>query len=206
MDRTAHWERVYETKRLDEVSWYDLHLATSLEWIREAAPERESAVIDVGGGASTLAEDLYAEGYRSLTVLDVSERAIAHVRTRMGKAADAIRWIAGDVTQVELPTAAFDVWHDRAVFHFLMEAEDREAYRRQLLKALRPGGEVILATFSLNGPERCSGLPVCRYDASALAAEFGRQFRVVKSATVQHHTPTGGTQEFLYCRMARVAS
>ena len=203
MDRSGHWQHVYETKSPQQVSWYALHLVTSLEWIREAAPNHAAAVIDVGGGASTLVDDLYAEGYRSVTVLDVAERAIAQAKARLGHAADEVRWVVGDVTAVELPSAAFDVWHDRAVFHFLTEARDRRAYRSQLLKALKHDGHVIVTTFSLNGPERCSGLPVARYDADSLAAEFGQEFRMVKGATVQHQTPTGGMQEFLYCWLKR---
>lgn len=204
MERHEHWERVYATKSPLEVSWYEPHLEDSLAWIRGAAPEKSAAILDVGGGASTLVDDLWAEGYRALSVLDISQRALAHAQERLGERASKIRWIAGDITRVELPEAAFDVWHDRAVLHFLTAAEDRALYRRQLARALKPGGRVILAAFSKQGPEKCSGLTVCRYDARLMEQEFGPDFRLMKSAAVQHATPGGGRQEFLYCRLERV--
>jgi ubiquinone/menaquinone biosynthesis C-methylase UbiE len=203
MDRNRHWEQVYETKSPERVSWYEPHLETSLAWIEEAAPARSANIIDVGGGTSTLADDLYANGFRSLTVLDISARAIAQSQARLGATATDIHWIVGDVTLAELPGAAFDVWHDRAVFHFLTDAADRTAYRKQVARALRPSGQIIVATFSPNGPERCSGLAVERYDAQSLLQEFGPEYRIVKAASVPHRTPSGGIQEFLYCRMER---
>ncbi|MFC5860852.1 class I SAM-dependent methyltransferase [Acidicapsa dinghuensis] len=207
MDRVAHWDRVYAATPSDQVSWYAPHLATSLEWVIEAAapvPRPVVSVIDVGGGASTLVDDLYLQGFRALTVLDVSCDALWQSQERMGSAAREIWWVAADITQVELPEVAFDVWHDRAVFHFLTEQADKAAYRERVAKALKPRGQVVLATFSMNGPQSCSGLPVCRYDAESMAREFAPEFRVVETEMIEHRTPDGGGQEFLYTRFARL--
>lgn len=202
-----HWEQVYRTKAQEAMSWHAPHLETSLEWIERAAANRASAILDVGAGVATLAGDLLANGYESLTVLDLApaavERARAELQSRAGKAPDRVRWIVGDVTTAELPPAAFDVWHDRAVFHFLTQPEDRAAYLRQVERSLKPGGQVVLATFGPEGPERCSGLPTCRYDADGLAREFGRGFAVVRSEVIEHRTPWGAVQPFLYCQMER---
>lgn len=203
LDRQRHWENVYNAKPPQDMSWYEPHLVVSLDWISEAAPNPAAAIIDVGGGASTLVGDLYAKGYRSLTVLDVSPSALARSRQRMGPAADEIRWVTGDVTTCSLPDAAFDLWHDRAVFHFLTSQEERDAYVQLVRSALKPAGQVILATFSTRGPQTCSGLPVSRYDASSLQERFEPEFHLTKSATVIHHTPSGGSQEFLYGRLTR---
>ena len=203
MDLNGHWENVYNTKSPEEMSWYAPHMATSLEWILEAAANNSSSIIDVGGGASTLVDDLYTQGFRSLRVLDISPTAIARSQERLGKAATEINWMTGDVTRCSLPDAAFDLWHDRAVFHFLTAQEDRDVYLKQVASALKPSGQVIIATFSINGPRSCSGLPVSRYDASSIQEQFGSAFRLVKSATVAHQTPAGTSQEFLYCRMER---
>jgi ubiquinone/menaquinone biosynthesis C-methylase UbiE len=204
MNRDRHWENVYETKSPEEMSWYQLHLTTSLEWTLEAAPNHSSSIIDVGGGASTLADDLRVRGFRSLTVLDISPTAIARSQERLGAAAGDINWTIGDVTRCSLPDAAFDIWHDRAVFHFLTEQEEKASYMKQLANTLKPSGQVIIATFSINGPRSCSGLTVNRYDAPSLHKEFGADFQLLKSATITHQTPTGAAQEFLYCWMARI--
>jgi len=202
-----HWEQVYRTKAPEAMSWHAPHLETSLEWIERAAPDRAAAILDVGSGVATLAADLLARGYENLTVLDLARAAIeqarAELQSRMGEAADRVQWIVGDVTAMELPAAAFDLWHDRAVFHFLTRPEDRAAYVRQVERALRPGGQAVMATFGPNGPERCSGLPACRYDAEGLAGEFGADFALVRSAVVEHRTPWGAVQPFLYCQMQR---
>lgn len=203
----AHWDQVYRTKAPEAMSWHAPHLETSLEWIERAAPDRAAAILDVGGGVATLAGDLLAKGYENLTVLDLAPAAIERARmellSRTADAADRVRWIVGDVTAVELPPATFDVWHDRAVFHFLTDPEERAAYVRQVEQALKPGGQVVMATFSMQGPERCSGLAVCRFDADALARAFGPGFSVVRSEVVEHRTPWGVVQPFLYCQMER---
>lgn len=207
MDAKAHWEQVYRNKMPRETSWFAPHLATSLDWIILASilasKDRAARIIDVGGGESTLVDDLLAAGYRSIMVLDLAASAIERARQRLGPAADSVDWTVGDVTSFALPPDSrlqrFDVWHDRAVFHFLTDAEDRAAYRRSLISALRPGGRVVLATFGPHGPLGCSGLPTLRYDAAELSREMGEQFRLERSALVNHRTPFGTEQEFLYC-------
>ncbi|MDP3370293.1 MAG: class I SAM-dependent methyltransferase [Brevundimonas sp.] len=199
MTTKAHWENVYQTKAVDEVSWYRPHLETSLRLIEDAAPDRNSAVIDVGGGEATLVDDLVSRGYTDVTVLDISQAAIEVAKDRLGFAAAPVHWITGDITSVELDAARYDLWHDRAVFHFLTSADDRAAYVRQVARAVRLGGHVIVATFGLDGPEKCSGLDVVRYDAENLHGEFGSKFRLLDSVTEVHETPWGTPQQFMYC-------
>ncbi|MBI5939521.1 MAG: class I SAM-dependent methyltransferase [Caulobacterales bacterium] len=199
MTNRAHWENVYQTKAVDEVSWYRPHLDVSLELIGHATPDRGSAVIDVGGGEATLVDDLVARGYNDVTVLDISQAAIGVAQGRLGDSAASVRWIAGDITTVELEAARYDVWHDRAVFHFLTRAGDRAAYVRQVARAVKLGGHVIVATFGPDGPEKCSGLDVVRYDAENLHGEFGPRFRLLDSVTELHETPWGAPQQFMYC-------
>jgi SAM-dependent methyltransferase len=202
MSTREHWQQVYATRLFAETSWYAPHLTKSLEWIREAASNSEASIIDVGGGEATLAGDLLVEGFRDVTVLDISPRALEKHRVRLGETARMIHWIEGDVTTAPLEPQRFFVWHDRAVFHFLVEPEQRRAYVRQLSSAIQRGGHVILATFGPEGPERCSGLPVRRYDAEALHGELGQGFRLIKSSIEQHPTPFGTRQQFLYCHFA----
>lgn len=199
MSSKTHWESVYRSKAVDEVSWYRPHLDVSLRLIENAAADRDSAIIDVGGGEATLVDDLVARGYGDVTVLDISQAAIDVAKARLGPAAAAIHWITGDITQVALPAARYDVWHDRAVFHFLTKADDRAAYVRQVVRAVRPGGHVIVATFGPEGPEKCSGLDVVRYDSAGLHGQFGSKFRLLDSVTELHETPWGATQQFMYC-------
>lgn len=199
MSTREHWEQIYDTKAPDQVSWYSPHLETSLELIERAAPSKKAAIIDIGGGASTLVDDLLARGYRNLTVLDISQAAIDTARKRLGADADHVHWLVGDITHVALEPAQFAVWHDRAVFHFLTAPTDRGDYVREVLYAVKPGGHVIISTFGPEGPTRCSGLDVVRYDADSLHREFGQRFRLLDSFTQQHRTPFGTTQQFLYC-------
>jgi 2-polyprenyl-3-methyl-5-hydroxy-6-metoxy-1,4-benzoquinol methylase len=199
MDTQEHWERVYGTKAPDQVSWFRPHLLLSLDLIERAAKDREASIIDVGAGASTLVDDLFAAGYRSLTVLDISKAAIAVAKNRLGDAANSIHWLREDVTKENFHPRSYDVWHDRAVFHFLTKPEERLAYVRNVAWAVKPGGHVIVSTFGLEGPEKCSGLDVMRYDAASLHHEFGPRFRLVESAKELHKTPFGTTQQFLYC-------
>jgi 2-polyprenyl-3-methyl-5-hydroxy-6-metoxy-1,4-benzoquinol methylase len=158
MDSKAHWETVYTTKDPTEVSWYRPHLETSLQLIEEAAGGYDARIIDVGGGESTLVDDLSAAGYHELSVLDISVTALEVARARMGHAAAAVQWLCGDITSIALPRHHYDVWHDRAVFHFLTDATSRAAYVRQVTHAVKPGGHVIVATFGPEGPAKCSGL------------------------------------------------
>ena len=199
MDNKQHWETVYQTKLADQVSWYRPHLETSLAWIGQAVG-RDAAVIDVGGGESTLVDDLLDAGYRSLSVLDISQAAIDATRARLGDRAAKVDWVVGDITQVALPARRFDVWHDRAVFHFLTDPVQRAAYVDRLLAALKPGGQAIIATFGPDGPQQCSGLAVVRYDVDALLATLGARFTLRQHTLDQHRTPWGSTQQFLYGR------
>ena len=202
METQARWELVYETKAPDETSWYEPHLQTSLHWISAATEDKSASIIDVGAGESTLVDDLLARGYGSLTILDIAQGAISRSQQRLGSAAHAVVWLVGDVTRIALPFRAYDVWHDRAVFHFLTQAEQRAAYVLQLASALKPGGHVVMATFGLEGPKRCSGLDTIRYDPQSLASELGPEFRLVKNSIVEHQTPFGAAQQFLYCHFS----
>jgi 2-polyprenyl-3-methyl-5-hydroxy-6-metoxy-1,4-benzoquinol methylase len=199
MDVQTHWEKVYAEKAPNEVSWYRPHLETSLALIEQTASGRSAKVIDVGGGESTLVDDLLDHGYENITVLDISQSAIDANRKRLGKAAERVRWLVADITRVELESSLYEVWHDRAVFHFLTAAADRVAYVRQVAHAVKRGGHVIVSTFGPEGPERCSGLDVVRYDAESLHREFGIHFRMLGSSVELHRTPLGTIQQFLYC-------
>ena len=200
MDIQAHWEQVFESKSPDETSWYEAHLQTSLDWISDAANGRSVSIIDVGGGESTLVDDLLARGYGALTVLDVAGAAIRKSQKRLGLTEKSVNWLVGDVTTVALPASVYDVWHDRAVFHFLIDPKQRLAYVHQLESALKIGGQVIMATFGPQGPQRCSGLDTKRYDTESLRREMGPSFRLIRSAAVVHQTPKGVSQQFLYCQ------
>jgi len=199
MDAKSHWEKVYATKAPGAVSWYRAHLETSLALIERAAPDPSSSIIDVGAGESTLVDDLLARSYEDIAVLDVSQIAIDVTKKRLGLAAEQIHWLVADITDAQLEHGAYDVWHDRAVFHFLTASEHRAAYVRQVGHAVKPGGHVIISTFGPEGPTKCSGLDVVRYDAESLHEQFGVRFRLVKSSKELHRTPFGTTQQFLFC-------
>ncbi|MFN7855837.1 MAG: class I SAM-dependent methyltransferase [Acidovorax sp.] len=194
-----HWEKVYQTKRADSVSWFQEHAMRSLEIIRAIGASTDARIIDVGGGASTLVDDLLKARFKNIAVLDLSASALDVARARLGTLGDCVEWIAGDIRNVVLPEHAFDIWHDRAVFHFLTEPSDRLAYVRQVTRAVKPGGHVIVATFAPDGPEQCSGLPVVRYAPEQLHGEFGPQFELVEHASEAHTTPWGSVQHFIYC-------
>jgi 2-polyprenyl-3-methyl-5-hydroxy-6-metoxy-1,4-benzoquinol methylase len=198
MDSHAHWEKVYEDKAPNQVSWYRPHLETSLRLIEQAAIRRSASIIDVGGGQSTLVDDLLTRGYNNITVLDISQTAIDANRRRLGKPAELVHWVTADITTVQLKPADYDIWHDRAVFHFLTAPADRAAYIRQVAHAIKPGGHVIISTFGPEGPTRCSGLDVVRYDADLLQSQFGPHFRLLSSSKELHQTPSGTIQQFLY--------
>lgn len=199
MDVKTHWEKVYKTKAPYAVSWYRPHLETSLALIEGTGAGHSSAIIDVGGGESTLADDLLSQGYQNITVLDISETAIDVSKRRMGVLAGRIHWLTADVTLTELEPSAYDVWHDRAVFHFLTGIEQRVAYVRNVARAVKRRGHVIVSTFGLEGPMKCSGLDVMRYDVNSLHDQFGVRFHLVESSQEIHQTPFGTTQQFLYC-------
>ena len=199
MKTQEHWEQIYRAKAPDQLSWYSPHLSASLELIQRASVSHSASIIDVGGGESTLVDDLLERGYRNITLLDISQAAIDANTKRLGKKAERVHWLTADITKVELEPARFDVWHDRAVFHFLTASNDRVAYVRQVVKAVKHGGQVIVSTFGPEGPTRCSGLDVVRYDAESLHDEFGKRFRLLESSKQLHHTPFGTLQQFLYC-------
>ena len=199
MDAKTHWEKVYTTKEPEAVSWYRAHLETSLALIERAAHSRSASIIDIGAGESTLVDDLLARGYENITILDVSQTALNVTKKRLGLLAEQVKWIVADITQAQVESFAYDVWHDRAVFHFLTSIEQRAAYVRDVAKAVKPGGHVIVSTFGPEGPTKCSGLEVMRYSAESLHGEFGPRFRLVESSKELHHTPFGTTQQFLYC-------
>ena len=199
MSRDEHWESVYRSKASTQVSWYQPEAALSLELIRRVAPDTDATIIDVGGGASTLVDGLVDAGYDAVTVLDIAPTALGVARDRLASRAAGIAWVAADVVTAPLPSGAYDVWHDRAVFHFLTDANDRARYVAQVRRTVRPGGHVIVASFASDGPTRCSGLDVVRYSPEAMHAEFGTGFRLLDSVREDHHTPTGVMQSFVYC-------
>jgi hypothetical protein len=196
-----HWARVYSTKAPDSVSWYQAEPALSLQMILRAAvpPAR---VIDVGGGTSFLVDRLLAMGYRP-AVLDIAAEPLDAVKARLGSAAMRVEWIVADVTMFN-PSGKWEVWHDRAVFHFLTDRQQRDQYRRNVLLATEIGASVIVATFGPDGPDRCSGLPTVRYDPEDLRRELGPEFELMEAAGEDHQTPGGSIQPFVYCRFRRV--
>jgi len=205
MPQKEHWDSVYATRASDHVSWFQAHAQLSLRLIGDTGAGKAARIIDVGGGAATLVDDLLDAGYVHLTVLDISATALACARARLGSRGDDIAWIAGDITETRLPRASFDVWHDRAVFHFLTDAGSRRAYVANALRAVRPGGHVIVSTFADDGPSRCSGLPVMRYRPEELHGEFGAAFELIGHRRENHLTPGGRLQKFVYC-YCRIAS
>lgn len=199
MHTKDHWENVYSHKLATDVSWFQAHAEQSLRLIRNTGVPESAAIIDVGGGASTLVDDLLQHAFTNLTVLDLSAAALETARTRLGAQAHQVQWRVGDITKASLPQHAFDVWHDRAVFHFLTDPQDRQAYVDCVLRSVKPGGHVIMATFASDGPLQCSGLPVMRYEPEALHAEFGAPFVLLSHEREDHHTPFGTVQKFVYC-------
>lgn len=200
MENKQHWENVYTQKSADAVSWFQPQATQSLNIIQRLPLDKSARIIDVGGGASTLVDDLSQLNYQNLSVLDLSSAALQVAQRRLGgDTAQKIHWIEGDVTKISMPKHSIDVWHDRAVFHFLTTEGDRRQYIETVLNCVKPGGYVIVATFAEDGPEQCSGLPVQRYSASALYDEFGSPFDLLGHEKESHQTPFGTTQNFVYC-------
>jgi 2-polyprenyl-3-methyl-5-hydroxy-6-metoxy-1,4-benzoquinol methylase len=204
VNRKAHWETVYTTKGENEVSWFQENPSPSLELIDLAGSTPDSAIVDIGGGASRLVDSLVASRFNHVTVLDISEAALEVAKTRLGARASQVQWIVADVTKWA-PTQTFEIWHDRAAFHFLIDAADRSAYVICMKQAVKPGGHVVIGTFALDGPEKCSGLPVNRYDATSLAKEFGLGFELIDSRRHDHSTPWNSAQRFQFCTFRRAA-
>jgi len=199
MDSREHWERVHRHIAPAELSWFQREPTVSLELIRRVATNLDAPIIDVGGGASTLVDGLLDAGYRNLTVLDLSDAALGVARERLGARAASVTWLEADARAVPIASTPYAVWHDRAVFHFLTDPRDRAAYVESLRSAVRPGGHVIVASFGLDGPARCSGLPVVRYSCESMHSELGPSFLPIDSVREAHHTPSGATQAFVYC-------
>jgi len=199
MQSKQHWENVYTTKSAKKVSWFQEHANLSLKLIQNAGISSTASIIDVGGGASILVDDLLAHNYENITVLDLSGSALKAAKERLGIRASMVKWIEGDVLETDLQKNGYDVWHDRAVFHFLVSEEERHAYVRKVLNAVKPGGLVIVATFAEDGPTKCSGLPVMRYSANQLHSEFGEPFQLLGHERELHQTPDGNEQKFVYC-------
>lgn len=200
MHSKKHWDLVHETKPADSVSWFQEYAELSLQLIRQTGSALTAPIIDVGGGASTLVDDLLALGYSNLTVLDISSTALQVAQARLGNEHSRnVQWMAADITEAGLPVHAYEVWHDRAVFHFLATPEERQQYVQALFNALRPGGHAIIATFAEDGPTRCSGLSAMRYRPEQLQAELGKSFALVRHRKEAHKTPSGSLQQFVYC-------
>ncbi len=198
-DAKSHWESIYKTKSSKDVSWYAPHLAKSLHIIRSLGLRKDAEIIDVGGGASTLPDDLLSEGYENITALDIASEAFKVSKDRLGGKAHRVRWLEADVTSTAFQSNHYDLWHDRAVFHFLTNAEDRQKYVLNANQALKPGGYALIATFGPNGPLKCSGLEIVRYSAKSLRRELGNSFQLERHFIEIHKTPFDTTQEFLYC-------
>jgi SAM-dependent methyltransferase len=200
--RQEHWNEVYRTKAPDSVSWYQPTPEPSLRVLDEFRVPVTASLVDVGGGASSLVDRLIERGWSDLTVLDIAAPALEVAKARLGDVAGRVRWEVADVTAWQ-PGRVYDVWHDRAVFHFLTEPHQRAAYRRALEAGSGPGVFIIVATFAPDGPERCSGLPVRRYDAGAMAEELGPNFALQREWREEHATPGGGRQAFQWCVFRR---
>lgn len=205
MTSKNHWESIYASKAPDSLSWYQAHADDSRRLLQAAGLPLDAAIIDVGGGASTLVDDLLNLGYQRITVLDLSSAALAVTRERLGARAAAVQWLEADILTATLPEHAYDVWHDRAVFHFLTSPADQQAYVRAVLQALKPGGTLLLATFAEDGPTTCSGLPVVRYSPERLQETLGTAFRLLDHGWLRHRTPGGAEQHFLSCRFQRTS-
>lgn len=195
----VHWEHVYAAKPDTLVSWYQEHALCSLALLNKTGVPKAAAIIDVGGGASTLVDDLLEHDYSDLTILDLSAAALSAAKRRLGKRASKVHWLEADITDADLCKHRYDVWHDRAVFHFLTDPQQRQAYVETVFHAVKPGGHVIVATFGEDGPTQCSGLPVMRYAANELHAQFGEAFSLVRHVEETHQTPSGAIQQFVYC-------
>jgi SAM-dependent methyltransferase len=201
-NRQAHWDHVYSAKAENEMSWFQENPAISLDLIRAAGAKPGASIIDIGGGASRLADALLDAGFADLTILDLSESALAIAKARLGPRSAKVAWIVADATTWE-PARTYDLWHDRAAFHFLTDAADRAAYAERVTKAVRPGGHVIIGTFAPDGPERCSGLPVFRHDAASIGTVLGNGFELLESRCQEHVTPAGHTQRFQFSLFRR---
>jgi len=202
MDRKTHWEDVYRTTAADELGWHQAHPSMSLNLIESTRVVKTGSLIDVGGGDSTLVDHLLNQGFEHITVLDISPTALERAKARLGGRAHRVTWIVDDVTDFR-SSKTYDVWHDRAVFHFLTDAKDRTRYLESMNRVVSSQGHVIMATFAYEAPPTCSGLPVVRYSPQFLAAAVGKGFELVEAVEQLHRTPGGKKQPFIYCRFTR---
>jgi len=203
MNQKDHWQHVYSSKQTENLGWYKPHLVTSLSWIKALNLAPEDPLIDIGGGSSTLVDDLLEMGYRSVTVLDISDNAASVTRQRLAKKAEQVTWLEGDITSIDLPAHGYELWHDRAAFHFLTGHKQQRLYRDNLLKALKPGGHLIIGSFAPEAPAMCSGLPVQRYSPELLENTLGEEFQLVRQQKELHVTPGGVKQMYLYCQFRK---
>lgn len=203
MQSATHWENIYSTKSIRDVSWFQKNARYSLDFIRRTQVTHDARIIDVGGGASILISDLILSGYKNLTVIDISAEAIKVAQNQLGAAANCVQWIQADITKVKLPDHSYDLWHDRAAFHFLTEPNERAAYIKTVSAAVKPSGHLILATFAEDGPLKCSGLQIVRYSPQELSAQFDCAFSLVHHEYEEHATPSGTVQRFVYCQFRR---
>jgi SAM-dependent methyltransferase len=199
MDRHAHWKSIYTKKDATKVSWFQEHADTSLRIIQQSENNKKARIIDIGAGASPLVDDLLSAGYINIDVLDISTEALIIAQKRLGDEQEKIVWRSADILRAKLPAHHYDVWHDRAVFHFLTNEDDRAKYVEQVCHALKPGGKVIISTFGPDGPLKCSGLPIVRYSHDSLHSEFGSAFKLIEHGQEDHLTPDGSVQKFVYC-------
>lgn len=202
LDRKAHWENIYSTKQLNEVSWYQAVPETSLRFVQEAHLPKDAKIIDVGGGDSLLIDHLLEEGFSQLSVLDISAKALERAKIRLGKKADPVKWIEADVTAFH-PEDKYDLWHDRAVFHFLTAPDDVNTYISLLESAIQPGGTLILGTFSMDGPTKCSGIPIKQYNETSMRSLLDHAFENFHFELIDHPTPFDTIQQFIFCHCNR---
>jgi len=205
MSEKTHWEHLYGSNPAEKLGWYEPHLQTSLSWIKELQLSPDAPILDVGGGASTLVDDLLDAGHRSITVMDISEKALSSSKARLGKNVESVSWLVGDITLVDLPAHYYLLWHDRAMFHFLTSREQRQKYLDNLLRSLKPGGHVILGSFAPEAPPMCSGLAVQHYSPERLESALGGMFELERHTKELHVTPGGTQQMYLYCHFRRTA-
>ncbi len=201
-DRKKHWENIYQTKALNEVSWYQPNPSTSIELIEDPAIEKQAKIIDIGGGDSFLGDKLLEKGYTDITVLDISEAAITRAKKRLGNNAEKVKWIISDVSKFE-PLEQYDVWHDRAAFHFLTSTEDIDQYIRTINKGIKTGGKLIMGTFNESGPKKCSGIEIKQYSENSLSSIISNGFKKEECFLIDHTTPSGNIQNFLFCKFIK---
>jgi len=197
-DRKSHWETIYQTKNLADVSWYQSKPVTSLKFISELDLKKDAKIIDIGAGEGYLADHLLADGFSDLTILDISEEALDHTRLRFGKKAENLKWITADISNF-IPEEKYDLWHDRAAFHFLTEETHIQNYLKTLENAINPGGFVIMGTFSEKGPEKCSGLEIRQYSIAGISDLLAENFQKIHCDNIDHITPSGAVQNFTFC-------